>query len=141
MIILAKTSMCPIAFCTDPNPPMNIDLSLMSSAQMRNVPTIAVINSFILPKGTKLTQIHFGHMPSIKSWYMNVQQLLPFGYKFIVFHKWWCLNDRCMDFVSYSMVTCNVFSKQSCPSCYYMVSNSLFYSYKNIWTLSTLQAT
>ena len=28
VIILAKKSMCPIAFCTGPNPPMNIDQSL-----------------------------------------------------------------------------------------------------------------
>ena len=28
MIILAEKSMCPIAFCIGPNPPMNIDLSL-----------------------------------------------------------------------------------------------------------------
>ena len=32
MIILAKKSMCPIAFCTSPNPPMNIDQSLIDIA-------------------------------------------------------------------------------------------------------------
>ena len=42
MIILAEKIMCTIAFCTGPNPPMNIDLSLTFQIERRTI--ISTVN-------------------------------------------------------------------------------------------------
>ena len=94
MIILAKKFMCPIAFCTGPNPSINIDLSLKKvfwdiytstcfNAIMISQNTLEIlVCKCLIPKGTPLTPV--------KNKFVNLEVPL--------YHKFSCIHSKAFSY-------------------------------------------